>query len=250
MNFTGKTVALTGAASGFGRAIARGFSEMGARVWGCDINEAGLAEVADLPGMTTAVVDLADRKAAAAWIAEVERQSGGAIDILVNNAGGSLGTPWQPIDEVDDQSWDQLFAVNIHAGFATCRAAAAAMKKKGSGAIVNISSGAGLKPSTTGVQGYCSSKHAMVGLTRQLAFELGKHGIRVNSVAPGLVMTDEAKIRRWEGYTEAKREAKLASTALGRLGESEDIANGVFWLASDLSKYVTGQIIQIDGGSF
>ena len=249
MDFAGKTVALTGAASGFGRAIAKGFSDMGARVWGCDINEAGLNDIASLPGMTTAVVDLADRKAAAAWIAGVEQQSGGPIDILVNNAGGSLGTPWQPINEVGDDSWDQLFAVNIHAAFATCRAAAAGMKQQGRGVIVNISSGAGLKPSTTGIQAYCSSKHAMVGFTRQLAVELGKHGIRVNSVAPGLVMTDEAKVKRWEGYSEAKRQAKLASTALGRLGESEDIANGVFWLSSDLSKYVTGQIIQIDGGS-
>ncbi len=249
MDFKGKTVALTGAASGFGRAIAAGFSAAGARVWGCDINAEGLAEVAGLPGMTTAVVDLADRKAAADWIATVEAQSGGPIEILVNNAGGSLGTPWQPVDEVEDASWDQLFAVNIHASFATCRAAAAGMKRAGRGAIVNISSGAGLQPSTTGVQGYCASKHALVGLTRQLAVELGKHGIRVNSVAPGLVMTDAAKIRRWEGYSEEKRRAKLAGTALGRLGESEDIANGVFWLASDLSKYVTGQIIRIDGGS-
>src|SRR5690606_17482427 len=141
--------------------------------WGCDIQEAGLAEIAKLPGVTTSIVDLSDRKAAAAWIGLVEEQSSGAIDILVNNAGGSLGTPFQPIDEVEDATWDRLFAVNIHASFVTCRAAAAGMKRAGSGAIVNISSGAGLKPSLTGVQAYCSSKHALVGLTRQLAVELG-----------------------------------------------------------------------------
>jgi len=249
MNFENKTVALTGAASGFGRAIAEGFSRMGARVWGCDIQPEGLNQISALPGLTTAIVDLSDRKAAAAWIADVEAQSGGPIDVLVNNAGGSLGTPFQPIDEVEDESWDRLFNVNIHASFVTSRAAAAGMKRNGRGAIINISSGAGLKPSLTGVQGYCASKHALVGLTRQLAVELGPHGIRVNSVAPGLVLTDEAKVRRWEGYTPEKRQAKLAQTALRRLGEAEDIANGVFWLSSDLSKYVTGQVLSIDGGS-
>lgn len=250
MDFTGKTVAVTGVASGFGRAFAAGFLARGAKVWGCDINEAGLAGLAGTPDLSLEMVDLSDRSAAAGWIETVEAQSGGAIDILVNNAGGSLGAPFQPIDEVEDASWDRLFNVNVHASFVTTRAAAAGMKKRGSGAIINISSGAGLQPSLTGVQGYCASKHALVGLTKQLAVELGKYGIRVNSVAPGLVLTDEAKVYRWEGYTEEKRRAKLATTALGRLGEPEDIANGVLWLASDMSKYVTGQIIRIDGGTF
>jgi 3-oxoacyl-[acyl-carrier protein] reductase len=246
MDFTGKIVALTGAASGFGRAIGQGFAARGARVWGTDIDAGGLARV---DWARTEALDLSDRAAAAAWVARVEEEAGGAIDVLVNNAGGSLGTPFRPIDELDDASWDRLFAINIHASMATCRAAAGAMKRAGTGAIVNITSGAGLKPSLTGLQGYCSAKHALVGLTRQLAVELGPHGIRVNSVAPGLVLTDDAKIRRWEGYTEEKRQAKLAQTALGRLGAAEDIANAVLFLASDMAGYISGQILSVDGGS-
>lgn len=250
MKFDGQIVALTGIGSGFGRAIARGFSERGARIFGCDIATDRMGEVASLDGVSTATVDLSDREAAAAWIRSVETEAGGAIDILVNNAGGTLGMPLKPIEEVTDEDWDTLFAVNIHASFVTCRTAVPAMKGAGKGAIVNISSGAGLKPSLSGLQAYCSSKHALVGLTRQLAYELGAFGIRVNSVAPGLVMTDEAKVQRWESYTPEKRAAKLSQTALRRLGEAEDIANGVFFLASDMAKHVTGQVLSVDGGSF
>jgi 3-oxoacyl-[acyl-carrier protein] reductase len=250
MDFTGRVVAVTGAGSGFGRAIVRGFAARGAKVHGCDLTQESLAALSDVAGFSSTAFDLRDRAAAARWIAEIEHREGAAIDILVNNAGGSLALPFTPIEDVRDEDWDRLFAVNIHGTFATCRAVARGMKKAGRGAIVTISSGAGLKPSLTGLQGYCSAKHAVVGFTRQLAAELGPFGIRVNSVAPGLVMTDPDKERRWQGYTEEKRNAKLSALALRRLGTAEEIANGVFFLASDLAGYVTGQVLSVDGGSF
>ncbi|MBM3569362.1 MAG: SDR family oxidoreductase [Alphaproteobacteria bacterium] len=249
MRFDRRIVAVTGAASGFGRAIARGFAGLGARVFGCDIAREGLAEIASLPGIATAAVDLSDRAAAGRWIGEVEAAAGKAIDVLVNNAGGTLGKPFNPIEDVRDADWDYLFAVNVHAAMATIRAAARAMKAAKSGAIVNISSGAGLKPSLTGIQAYCASKHALVGLTRQLAEELGPFGIRVNSVAPGLVLNDAAKQRRWDGYSEEKRSARMSQIALRRLGSNEDIADGVLFLASDMARQITGQVLPVDGGA-
>jgi 3-oxoacyl-[acyl-carrier protein] reductase len=242
LRFNGQLVAVSGAGHGFGQAIAESFARLGARVFGC-------GPVPATPeGTTMAVVDLTDRAAGAAWIAGVEQAAGAALDVLVNNAGGVAGQVFHPIEDVADEDWDRIIAINLGAAFTLSRAAAPGMKRAGRGRIVNISSGAGLKASLTGIQAYATAKHAVVGLTRQLSHELGPHGITVNSVAPGLVTSNPASLAQWEGYGPEKQAAMLQATALRRMGTAQDIANAVLFFASPLADFVTGQILQVDGG--
>ncbi len=233
---------VSGAGHGLGRAIAESFVGGGARVYGC------YPTAVTVPGVTMTVVDLRDRAAGAAWIEGVEQAAGGPVDVLVNNAGGVAGQVFQPVEDVTDAAWDELLAVNLGATFALCRAAAAGMKRAGRGRIVTISSGAGLQASLTGIQGYASAKHAVVGLTRQLAHELGPYGITVNSVAPGLIPSNPASTAQWDGYGAEKQAALLTGIALRRLGTPQDIANAVLFFASPLANFVNGQVLQVDGG--
>jgi 3-oxoacyl-[acyl-carrier protein] reductase len=254
IRFDDKIVAVTGAGHGFGRAIARRFASLGARVFATDVTAAALDVTASTGvtaspgGITTQPVDLRDRAAAAAWIAGIEHATGRAIDVLVNNAGGVAGQTNRPIEDVSDADWDVIFDIGVNAAFALCRAAAPAMKRAGGGRIINISSGAGLQASLTGIQAYCSTKHAVVGLTRQLAHELGPFNITVNSVAPGFIRSNEASEKQWDSYGPDGQRALLNGIALKRLGTAEDIANGVVFFASELAGFVNGQILQVDGG--
>jgi 3-oxoacyl-[acyl-carrier protein] reductase len=247
IRFDGKTVVVSGAGHGFGRCIAETFAALGAHVFGCDLSAAELAETAKA-GVQTAVLDLTDRAAAERWITAIGQTAGGAVDVLVNNAGGVAGQEMRPIEEVPDSDWDRIFAVNIGAAFALSRAVAPGMKRAGSGRIVNISSGAGLAASLTGIQAYCSAKHAVVGLTRQLAHELGPFGITVNSVAPGFVRSNAASEIQWAGYGEEGQKALVERIAMRRLGTAQDIANAVVFFASDLAGFVNGQVLAVDGG--
>ena len=247
IRFDGKTVIVSGAGHGFGRCIAETFVGLGARVFGCDLSAPELAETARA-GVATKIVDLTDRAAAAAWIAEIEKTIGGAVDVLVNNAGGVAGQEMRPIEEVPDADWDRIFAVNVGAAFALSRAAAAGMKRAGSGRIVNISSGAGLAASLTGIQAYAAAKHAVVGLTRQLAHEFGPFGITVNSVAPGFVRSNPASEKQWAGYGEDGQKTLIERIAMKRLGSAQDIANAVVFFASDLAGFISGQVLGVDGG--
>jgi 3-oxoacyl-[acyl-carrier protein] reductase len=247
IRFDDKTVVVSGAGHGFGQAIATTFAQLGARVFGCDLSATELAETATA-GVTTEVVDLTDRAAAAAWIARIEATTGLPVDVLVNNAGGVAGQQPQPIENVPDSDWDRIFAVNVGAAFVLSRAAAAGMKRAGRGRVVNISSGAGLAASLTGIQAYCSAKHAVVGLTRQLAHELGPFGITVNSVAPGFVRTNAATERQWASYGADGQQALIERIAMKRLGTARDIANAVVFFASELAGFVNGQVLQVDGG--
>ena len=247
IRFDGKIVVVSGAGHGFGRCIAEMFAGLGARVFGCDLSAAELAETAKA-GVTTEVLDLTDRATAAGWIAQIEAATGAAVDVLVNNAGGVAGQEHRPVEDVPDADWDRIFAANVGAAFVLSRAAAAGMKRAGRGRIINISSGAGLGPSLTGIQAYCSAKHAVLGLTRQLAHELGPFGITVNSVAPGFVRTNEASEKQWASYGAEGQRALVERIAMKRLGTAQDIANAVVFFASELARFVSGQVLQVDGG--
>ncbi len=247
IRFDNKTIVVSGAANGIGNAIAKGFASLGASVFACDKRKDGVAELA-AAGIAVESVDLSDRRAAAVWIAHIEARRGGAVDVLVNNAGGVAGQVGRALEDVSDADWDEVIAINLGAAFALSRACVPAMKRVGRGCIVNITSGAATRPSLTGIQSYCAAKHALLGLTRQLAHELGPHGIRVNSVAPGLMLTNEATRRQWADYGADGQRSLLEGTALRRLGGAQDVAHAVLFLASELSGFITGQHLQVDGG--
>ncbi|WP_270935130.1 SDR family NAD(P)-dependent oxidoreductase [Falsiroseomonas oryzae] len=249
IRFDGVTVAVTGAGHGFGRAIARGFAGLGARVFGCDLSAAELAETAQGNGIATAAFDLTAKGAAEGWIKSIEDATGGPVGVLVSNAGGVRGQVMHPVEEVPEEDWHAIFDINTHAAFRLAKAVAPGMKKARQGRIVTISSGAGLKPSRTGIQAYCAAKHALVGLTKQLSRELGPFGITVNSVAPGFVLSNPASIAQFESYGEAGKKALVEGLAMRRLGTPEDIATGVLFFASPQANWITGQVLSVDGGS-
>jgi 3-oxoacyl-[acyl-carrier protein] reductase len=250
-DFTSRTAIVTGAAHGFGRAIALAFARRGARVWACDVLAEELAETAHLctedgGRCDVRVVDVRDLEAVEAFVREAA--GGGAVDILVNDAGGVLGQVGRPLEEVAPAEWKAIFEVNVDGAFWFSRAVAPGMKAAGRGRIVNISSGAGLGVSLTGIQAYASAKAAQIGLTRQLAHELGPWGITVNAIAPGFVRSNPTTERQWRSYGEDGQRALLERIALKQLGTPEDIAHGVLFFASDEAGWITGQVLSIDGG--
>jgi len=248
IGFDGKRVIVTGAGHGFGRAISKAFAEAGAQVWACDLNAAGLKETKEICGKGCEVrtLDVSDRAAGAAFVAEAA--GGKAIDVLVNNAGGVRGQVGRPIEEISEQDWHTIFDVNVTGAFYCAQAVAPGMKQAKRGRIINISSRAGLEISLTGIQAYASAKAAQIGLTRQLAHELGPWGITVNNVAPGFIRSNPTTERQWQSYGEEGQRKLVESIALKRLGAPEDIAHAVMFFASDYAGWITGQVLSVDGG--
>jgi 3-oxoacyl-[acyl-carrier protein] reductase len=224
----GRSAVVTGTAHGIGAAIAAALAADGAVVHGVDKDQA----------------DLTDPAAVADFFAGV-----GAVDILVNNAGGVVGQIGQPLEDVTAQAWHAVVDANLTSAFLCTRAVAAGMKERRQGRIINISSAAGLGTSKTGIQAYASAKAGQIGFTRQMAHELGPFGVTVNCIAPGFILSNPTTQVQWDSYGSDGQRELVAGIALRRLGQPEDIANGVRFFAAEASGWVTGQTIAIDGGS-
>ena len=249
IEFEGKTVIVTGAAHGIGRAIAVSFVTRGAQVFACDVNTVGLAETQRICGESceTVSLDVGDQAAVQTAVSKIEVARNG-VDILVNNAGGVCGQVGRPIEEISALDWQRIFDVNLSGTFFMSQAAAVSMKRQKTGRIVNISSGAGRSISLTGIQAYASAKAGQIGLTRQLSHELGDWGITVNCIAPGFILSNPTTEKQWEAMGDSGKEKLLANIALHRLGRPDDIANAVMFFASEQASWITGETLGVDGG--
>ncbi|QOR71060.1 SDR family oxidoreductase [Ruania alkalisoli] len=248
-DLTGKTAIVTGGAGGIGSATARAFAAAGAQVAVVDLDGEAAQAVADAivadGGRALAIeADVSDEAAVTALVDRVQVELGG-IDVLFNNAGIIRRTT---ATELDADTWDLVMAVNVRSIFLLCKYVVPVMAAAGGGSIVNTGSGWGLKGGGRALS-YCASKGAVVNMTRALAIDHGPQGIRVNSINPGDVDTgmlpDEA---RQLGQDPAEFLAESVDRPLGRMGQPEEIAAAVVWLASDAASYVTGAALVADGG--
>lgn len=244
---------VTGAARGMGFAIAKALYQEGARVAIVDVDEKGAIEAAQRldKGNSRAIgrkVDVTNRSAVNDLVKEV-KTLWGSVDILVNNAGGALNTPYL-LEEIQEKDWDLVVDVNLKGTFLCCQAVIPEMVKQGGGVIVNISALAGhWRASLAGVQ-YTAAKAGVEGLTRQLAYDWGKSGIRVNAVAPTVTLTGERVQSLWDAKSEEEKKKVLSAIPLGRLGTPEELASVVVFLASNESSYITGITIDVSGGRY
>jgi 3-oxoacyl-[acyl-carrier protein] reductase len=224
---SGRVAVVTGTAHGIGAAIA----------------DALLADGLTVHGIDKDTVDVTDSGAVNRYFAEV-----GAVDVLVNNAGGVVGQVHHSLEDVSDADWRVVVDSNLTGTFNCTRAVVKSMKRREWGRIVNISSGAGRSVSLTGIQAYASAKAGQIGFTRQMAHELGRFGITVNCIAPGFVLSNPTTQKQWESYGEEGQARLVEGIAMRRLGQPQDIANGVRFFVAEASSWVTGQTISIDGG--
>ena len=242
--FLNRRVVVTGASQGIGRAIAAAFAAEGARVWALDLDAQGLA-AAD--AVQRRALDLSDRTAVHAVVAEMAAAESG-IDVLVCCAGGVRGQVGRPLAEIAEADWHAIFQANLESALWCAQAAAPLMQAAGQGRIVTIASGAGLRPSLTGIQAYTAAKHALIGLTKQLSFEFARHGVTANGVAPGFVRSNPATERQWESYGAEGQARLLEGIHARRLGRAEDVAHAVLFFADHASGWISGQILSVDGG--
>ncbi|WP_159995435.1 SDR family NAD(P)-dependent oxidoreductase [Roseomonas sp. 18066] len=243
IDFAGRPVLVAGAARGIGRGIALGFAQAGARVFAADRL---LAEMADLP-VEASQVDLVDRAEVRRWVAGATAAAGQAPAALVYVAGGVLGQSARPVEEVEEADWRGIVDINLTGAFLAAQAVVPGMKAQKSGRIIFIVSGAGLRTSLTGIQAYAAGKAGEIGLTRQLAQELGPFGITVNGLAPGFQRTSPDYERQWGSYSEDRQARLVEGVAMRRLGTPDDLAHAAIFLASDFAGMITGQTISVSG---
>ena len=245
MRLEGKTAIVTGGASGFGAGIVRKFVAEGARVMIADVNRDGAEALATEMGAQTLArqVDVADGPSVEA-MAQAARTWGGQVDILVNNAGIThLPTP---MEEVSEEDFDRVVAVNMKSVYLTARALVGGMKAQGSGAILNVASTAGLSPRPR-LNWYNASKGWMITATKTMAVELAPNGVRVNALCP--VAGETPLLKSFMGEDTPEMRAKFLSTIpIGRFSTPEDMGNAACYLCSDEASMITGVAMEVDGG--
>jgi NAD(P)-dependent dehydrogenase (short-subunit alcohol dehydrogenase family) len=244
-DMTGKVAVVTGASRGIGAAVARAFREAGARVALVARDAEALDWVADGLGATNGdalaiPADVSDPAAVAAMVDRVLEEFG-RLDFACNNAAGG-GHPPTPLAEVPVEAFDSGVAVSLRGVFLSMRAEIPAMLGSGGGAIVNVSSTAGLQ-AVGGLATYVAAKHGVEGLTKVAALDYAAAGVRVNAVAPGPILTE-----RLEHAGPAAREAAASAMPVRRIGRPEEVATAVVWLCSEAADFVTGTTLGIDGG--
>jgi len=246
----GRHVLVTGAASGIGASISRQYVQEGATVVLIDVNADALSAHADslseLGGRTVWVIaDVADYAQCALALEKARAKIGADIDILINNAGISPKQNGKPANfwEMDPQEWYRVVGVNLHGAFNWSRLVTPAMVQNKFGSIVNMSSVAGKAFVPFTAAHYGTTKAALIGMTRDLAGELGPHGITVNAIAPGRINTPLMRTASNE-----TNQAVIQETALRRLGEPQEVAEMACFLTSPESRFVTGQVVDVAGG--
>lgn len=248
---SGRKALITAAARGIGFATAARLAAEGAEVWITDRDAAALkaAEVVASAGgwqLHTHTMDSSDTEDTAQTLQRLLNDSGG-FDILVNNAGGSLHTPYRFLDE-DEGHWHRVMDLNLMGAVRASRAVLPGMVERGFGRIVNFGSKAGRFGSLIAGPNYAAAKGAMAALTRQLAQEFGPHGITVNCICPGVVMTDRTQALWNERRSAQERERVLQEIPLRRHAEVEDIAASVAFFASEDASFITGVTLDVNGG--
>ena len=246
MRFEGKVAIVTGAAKGIGLRVARAFGHEGARVAALDVNADGVEVLAhELGAAGREAVGLKVDVTAAGEVrraVEAVVSRWGRVDVLVNNAGGF--SVIRRTEDIPDEEWEAIFRFNVTSAFLCTKAVLPHMRRQRSGSIVNLSSIAGRSSNVTTTSHYAAAKAAILGFTRHVALEAAGDGIRVNAVAPGTVATERVEALRTPEQTR-----RIAETVpLGRIGEPEEIADVVLFLASDAARYVTGASLDVNGG--
>jgi NAD(P)-dependent dehydrogenase (short-subunit alcohol dehydrogenase family) len=246
-NFAGKVAFVTGAANGIGRAAALAFAREGVNVVVADVSEQGNQETArmieELGGRALAVrCDVTRAEDVKAGL-DKGVEAFGRLDFAFNNAGSEQAIT--ATADLTEEEWDRIVRVNLRSVFLCMKYEIPLMLKQGGGAIVNTSSGAGVK-GIAGQAAYCAAKFGLVGLSKATALDYAKSNIRVNVVCPGIIETP--MMDRFSGGTPEGRARVIAQEPIGRMGKPEEIAAAVVWLCSDSAAFVVGHAMVIDGG--